>query len=218
MLSDRGLESSALFRAIVDLSWHPLMRAKDRGCFRPEGWTEWRRLGGFTTEVGSRFQKRGSAYKDEDARLECTLLAWWGEGHDDPWLILTDPPPQAADAAWRAMRAWIEHSFKKTKSDGWGWNRTRMTDPTRAARLWLVMALATLWMLEVGGAKAEGPPPVPAKWTRRISAFLHGLAEIRAALHGAGAAAGRFVPQPWPCAPRDAAPPPEALTKIDTYP
>jgi len=194
------------------------MRAKDRGCFRPEGWTEWRRLGGFTTEVGSRFQKRGSAYKDEDARLECTLLAWWGEGHDDPWLILTDPPPQAADAAWRAMRAWIEHSFKKTKSDGWGWNRTRMTDPTRAARLWLVMALATLWMLEVGGAKAEGPPPVPAKWTRRISAFLHGLAEIRAALHGAGAAAGRFVPQPWPCAPRDAAPPPEALTKIDTYP
>ena len=37
--SDRGLESADhLFRFIVGLGWHPLMRAKKGGKFKPKGW------------------------------------------------------------------------------------------------------------------------------------------------------------------------------------
>jgi hypothetical protein len=38
VLTDRGLESPELFRAIVRLGWHPLMRAKRCGKFRPANW------------------------------------------------------------------------------------------------------------------------------------------------------------------------------------
>src|SRR5919202_910997 len=38
VLSDRGLESPELFRAITALGWHPLMRITALGKFRPAGW------------------------------------------------------------------------------------------------------------------------------------------------------------------------------------
>ena len=38
VLTDRGLESPELFREIVRLGWHPLMRVKRCGKFRPTNW------------------------------------------------------------------------------------------------------------------------------------------------------------------------------------
>jgi len=75
-------------------------------------------------------------------RLQCTLLAQGATPHRDPWLILTDPPPQAAHAAWYGMRSWIECGFGDLERGGWDWQQTKMTDPARASRLWLVMAVA----------------------------------------------------------------------------
>src|SRR5208282_6360041 len=37
------------------------------------------------------------------------------------------------------------------KSQGWQWQKRRMTDPDRASRLWLVLAVATRYVLAVGG-------------------------------------------------------------------
>jgi hypothetical protein len=86
------------------------------------------------------------------------LLACWEVGDKDPWLILTDLPPEASDACWYGLRAWIEQGFKVTKRAGWQWHRTRMTDAGRAARLWLAVAVATLWLLSVGGAADDAVP------------------------------------------------------------
>src|SRR2546426_12212478 len=41
---------------------------------------------------------------------------------------------------------------------GWQWQRTHMTKPERAARLWLAVAVATLWLLSVGGEAEESIP------------------------------------------------------------
>ena len=54
-------------------------------------------------------------------------------------------PPQAAEACWYGLRAWIEQGFKKIKGGGWPWRYTRMTDPNRAKRPWLAITLATWW-------------------------------------------------------------------------
>jgi hypothetical protein len=48
--------------------------------------------------------------------------------------------------------------FKITKRAGWQWHRTRMRDPDRAARLWLAVAVATLWLLSVGEVADETIP------------------------------------------------------------
>jgi hypothetical protein len=169
VLSDRGLESARLFAAIVGLGWHPLMRVKGAATFRPAGWVRWYRLAQFTPHVGTRFGAVGQAYKT--APLRCTLLACWEAPYDDPWLLLTDLPPQAAHPCWYAWRAWIEQGFKVIKSAGLRWHETRMTKPERLERQWLALAVTILWLVAIG-AEVERreaietvgalPPPAPA--------------------------------------------------------
>ena len=56
------------------------------------------------------------------------------------------------------MRAWIEHGFRVTKSGFWQWNRTKMEDPERASRYWLVISVGTIWTMSVGGEADESIP------------------------------------------------------------
>ena len=91
--------------------------------------------------------------------MECTLLARWDSGYREPWLLVTDLPKGAADVAWYGLRAWIECGYKDSKRGGWQWQATKMTSPARAERLWLVLAVATLWVVSVG-CEAEAAVPV----------------------------------------------------------
>jgi hypothetical protein len=216
VLADRGLYARWLFQAIVDHGWHPLLRVNLGGTFRPEGRARFSPLRRFVPTVGQRWPGRGTACSTN--RLACTLLAYWAEGCADPWLVLTDLPPQAADAGWYGLRAWIEHGFKLIKRGGWQWQRTRMTDPERASRLWLAVAVATLWLVRVGGAAEVAIPESTlaslaevdltprrqrrATRLRLVSLFRRGWVTLLAALLAGGALPrGGFQPEPWPILP-----------------
>lgn len=178
VLTDRGLESAELFRAITGCGWHPLMRVKTGGLFRPAGWHKFYGLKQFAPRVGcNRFAAPGEAYKDKDARLCCVLLACWEEGYEHPWLLLTDLPVSACRACWYGYRSWIEQQFKLAKSAGWQWHKTRMTDPARAARLWLALAVATLWVVAVGAAGE--PTRQEQRWWKRLDEVLTGRARLQ---------------------------------------
>jgi hypothetical protein len=151
VLSDRGLESPALFGDIVALDWHPLMRAKKGGKFRPTGWRKFYPLHELLRRPGTSLAVEGLAYASR--KLPCTLLARWEAGYDEPWLLLTDLPPEAGAAVWYGLRAWIEQGFKVIKGGGWDWDKTRMEDAERVQRLWLVLAVATLWVTALGVAE-----------------------------------------------------------------
>ena len=130
--------------------------------------------------------------------VECTLLARWDLGYKDPWLILTDLEPTSASALWYGLRPSTECVYRDVKSDGWDWHHTRLLDPQRAERLWLAIAVATLWMVMLGGeAENQSSPPsleqLPARHvvfsqplnlhpTRQISCFLLGLLTLIADL------------------------------------
>jgi len=131
VLADRGLYAPWLFRRIVRLGWHPFLRINTGGSFRPAGVACWRPLATFVPQPGMRWRGVGLAFTHH--QVACTLLARWEEGYKDPWLILTDLPPEASDAGWYGLRAWIEQGFKITKRAGWQGHRTRMHDPDRAA-------------------------------------------------------------------------------------
>ena len=162
------------------------------------------------TQVGQRWQGRVTAFKNGPGRLPCTLLAWWGEGHEEPWLVVTDLPPEAADVCWYGLRAWIEQGFKRIKRGGWQWQYTRMEDPARAERMWLAVAVATWWLVTVGGEAdaaiaQETMADVPHTHSQRpprsrlISVFHRGWNLILAALlrhDPLPFATGQ--PEPWP--------------------
>jgi Transposase DDE domain len=216
VLADRGLYAPWLFRRIVRLGWHPFLRINTGGSFRPEGAPCWRPLATFAPQPGTSWRGAGIAFARN--QVPCTLLARWEDGYKAPWLILTDLPPEASDAGWYGLRAWIEQGFKITKRAGWQWHRTRMTDPARAARLWLAVAVATLWVLSVGGATDATIPastlldvtvlcPSPprsrrATRLRLVSVFRRGWVELLVALlRQEPLPQGRFVPEPWPTLP-----------------
>ncbi|MGH8650278.1 MAG: transposase, partial [Burkholderiales bacterium] len=157
VLADRGLYAPWLFRRITRLGWHPFLRINTGGSFRPAGATCWCPFLSLVPRPGTSWRGTGIAFTRK--QVPCTLLARWEDGYKDPWLILTDLAPEASDAGWYGLRAWIEQGFKITKRAGWQWHRTRMKDPDRAARLWLAVAVATLWLLSVGEA-ADATIPV----------------------------------------------------------
>jgi hypothetical protein len=215
VLADRGLYARWLFRRIVRLGWHPLLRINTGGTFRPAASAHHQPLRELVPQPGTQWVGRGTAFQGARRRLNCTLLARWDEGYADPWLLLTDLAPRAGEACWYGLRAWIEQGFKVTKRGGWQWQRTRMNDPQRAARLWLAVAVATLWLLSVGGMAEETVPvgtllplpadalPVPrsrqATQLRLISVFRQGWITILVALlNQRRLPLGRFVPEPWP--------------------
>lgn len=215
VLADRGLYARWLFTTIVSQGWHPFLRVNLGGTFRPSTEARFRTLRSFVPATDQRWAGTGTAYKGADSRLRCTLLAWHGAGYTDPWLILTDLPPDLADVAWYGLRAWIEQGFKVTKRAGWQWQRTRMIHPDRAARLWLAIAVATLWLVSVGGAAdAEDATPLldsldlalptsrrarRATRLRLVGVFRRGWLLILAAyFRRAPLPLAPFIPEPWP--------------------
>jgi hypothetical protein len=218
VLADRGLYARWLFRRIVRLGWHAFLRINRRGTFRPTNESRFWPLAAFVPRVGTSWSGRGTAFVTPECRLDCTLLARWEEGHADPWLILTDLAPEGCETCWYGLRIWIERGFKLTKRGGWQWQATRMTDPQRAARLWLVVSLATFWLVSVGGeADAEAPESAcdplatslptqrrqrRATRLRQVGVFQQGLIRlVLAMLDHAPLPFGRFLPEPWPTAP-----------------
>jgi hypothetical protein len=215
VLADRGLYAAWLDERITKPHWHPFLRINGGGKFRPEGETTFRRLTTAVPKVGSAWCGRVTCFKRTP--LTCTLLACWTAGHDEPWLIITDLAPEQADVGWYGLRPWIECGFKDTKRGGWQWQQTQITDPDRAMRFWLAIAVATLWVVSVGGEADAALPAssfddLPAthiarrRTTKRtrprlLSCFRRRLLVIlAAALSGAALPFGRFYPEPWPIA------------------
>ena len=93
-----------------------------------------------------------------------------------------------------------------------------MQDPARAERHWLVMAVATLWVISVGGesdatqaaSTLDALPPTHVarrldkqrKKPRKISCFARGIMMLTLALlQGEIIPKGQFVPFSWPLSP-----------------
>jgi hypothetical protein len=199
VMTDRGLYARWLDRAIVALGWHPLMRITRCGKFRRQGGKVGVPVHRFVPKPGRQWQGRGMAFpKKPEKRLECTLLACWEEGYDEPWFVVTDLAPEQAESLWYGMRAWIEHGYKLLKSAGWHWDQTRMTDCDRAERLWLVLAVATRYVLAVGG-DFEAGPEVPVETIPELApAATGGTAGTKSSSRPRAARR----PQPEPSAPR----------------
>jgi hypothetical protein len=214
VLADRGPYARWLYRAITRQHWHPFLRINHQGRYRPRGTTRFRPLATVVAQGEPGWSGDVECFASSSCRLSCTLLAQWATPHRDPWLILTDLPPAVAQVAWYAMRMWIECGFGDLKKGGWDWQQTKMSDPARASRLWLVMAVATFAAVRAGGMAAsglealewDGVPDLAAgrprgSRPRLLSCFRHGLLRLVVALvQGRPLPRGRLQPEPWPTA------------------
>jgi hypothetical protein len=213
--ADRGLYAKWLFTTIQARGWHPLLRINRQGQYCPQGASFFRPLKEVVGRVGQRWSGQVTCFATKERQLVCTLLARWDRGYREPWLVVTDLPASAADGAWYGLRAWVECGYKDSKRGGWQWQATKMTSVVRAERLWLVLAVATLWVVSVGCEaevtlavpvlEAVPEQPVARRGTRRggagreLSCFRRGRLVLVAALcSGQEVPLGRLLPEPWP--------------------
>lgn len=213
VLADRGLYADWLFTAIRRQGWQPFLRINPNGKYRLLCSSQWQMLSQRVTQPGQEWSGAVVCFKNRP--VPATLLVRWEPGYKDAWLLLTTLPPEQANAAWYSMRPWIECGFKHTKRGGWQWQSTRMQNPARASRVWLAMAVATLWVVSVGGeadqalpaSSLEALPPTHIarrlsksfSRPRQVSCFRRGLHVILAALiRQAPIPLAHFFPEPWP--------------------
>ena len=213
--ADRGRYAGWLFRRIVRRGWHPCWRLNAGGTLRPAGSGHCAPLSTVAPHVGSRWRGTGTAFTRAPRQLPGPWLACWPEGDTAPWVILTAWPPAASAAAWDGWRAGIEPGVKVPPRAGGPWPRTRLTEPHRAARRWLAVAVATWWRRRVGGltdasipdrtlldvSGALGMPRRQRRATRRrvVRAVRPGWPLILVArLDQAPWPVGTFLPEPWP--------------------
>ena len=119
VLCDRGISSPKLWKQIRAQSlsptrsggWHPCMRYRKNITFCADGG---RRLPAqrFLCRPDTAWIGRGTAFSTPKAKRRCTLLVVWYAEQEEPWIILTDLPPEDAGPSWYALRFWIELGFK----------------------------------------------------------------------------------------------------------
>ena len=207
VLSDRGLWSPRLYRHLRQLHWHPLLRVQGdvRVYLGARRFTPARRL---TPQVGQAWLGRAVVHKQRAQRLWLTVVVVWTAGHAEPWVLFTDLPPRVVGPMWYGLRMGIECSFRDLKAFGWDWEHTRRTDPGRVARHWLVLAVASIWVLAAGTAAEDRGPvhgiPMARTGQRPVSVFQRGLAWLLTSFLGHGPPPRlRLRPERWPTPPSD---------------
>lgn len=149
--------------------------------------------------------------------LYCNLLVRWDDEYKEPWFVVTDLAEDIAYILWLCLRPWIECSYRDIKSDGWQWHKNRLSCPERGERIWLAMAVATLFTLALCGDAAPtlysaDLPSVQMdgfsetkrehkqkKHKRHISCFLRGLLTILAdLLNDLPLSLRPLFPESWP--------------------
>ena len=218
VLCDRGISSPKLWQQIRAQGWHPGMRYRKNITFCADGG---KRLPAraFVSVPDTAWIGRGTAFGPPTAQRRCTLLVVWYAEQEEPWIILTDLPPEEAGPSWYALRFWIELGFKALKSLGWKWDKTRRTDPARVSRHWLVLSVATLLALAYGTrvedaqdrriapGNLRAPPKALApnhrdprtRPARTVSVIRHGIDWLRRLLlKGRLWSRVWLLPEPWP--------------------
>src|SRR4051795_5309390 len=159
VLADRGLWSPRLWKRARALGCHPLLRIQRRTTIAPDG--RERCPAGALVRPGEARVGRGRLGWAEGRRLTVTLVAAWTTAQEEPWVVVTDLPPDRVGVGWYALRMWVELGFRALQGLGWASQHPRPTAPARVARHWLV--LASLWVLAHGtrveDARERGLPP-----------------------------------------------------------
>ncbi|WP_240614538.1 transposase [Herpetosiphon llansteffanensis] len=129
---------------------------------------------------GQRVVRRGQAFKKAGWRT-VTVVATWAAAAPEPLLLVSNLTAIGAIAHAYGRRYAIEALFRDWKTAGWQWEASHTRSQTTQEALVLGMAIATVLLLLLGTAEAQGvlaargPTPTPRRpWAARESLFRLG--------------------------------------------
>jgi hypothetical protein len=178
LLCDRGLSWPAVMDCARKLGWGHVMRLqRSTRVTLADGRVV--AAGELVKRSGRQWSGRVRIFKKAGWR-DARLSVYWDVGCKEPWILAA-----RSDGGLGGLRAahaytkrnWCEQTFRDEKSSGFRWADSHVRDPKRAARVVLVMVLATLlaislgtWLLKRGMRRDLDPHR-----SRRLSLFQLGL-------------------------------------------
>jgi hypothetical protein len=154
LLADRGLCWPAVIDFCGARGWHYVLRMQAPTRVRLRDGTE-RAARDLCPRPGTSWFGRDVPVFKNAGWLRANVVAVWERRCRQPWLLVSDLPASYARCRGYAKRCWCEQSHRDDKSAGFRWGDSRVGDPRHAARLLLVIALATLLALGLGTAAVK---------------------------------------------------------------
>jgi hypothetical protein len=185
LLADRGLAWPVLIDFCRESQWHYVVRLQHHIKVRFTDGSE-RSAGQLAPRVGARWYGQAEALKAAGWR-GAGVVAVWERGMKEPWVLLVDEVGQLRHVRLYAKRMWVEESFRDDKSGAFNWDKSLALDPTHAARLLLVLALAMIQAASLGSESIRSGrrKQLDPRRGRRISVVQLGLRWLRTVvLHG----------------------------------
>jgi hypothetical protein len=148
VLADRGLAWPVLVRLCRRFGWHFVLRLQSQTRFRSAGGEQ--SLGELAPRGGSRCRCIAGEVFKKQGWMKVEVTAVWEKRCKQPWLLISDRKGGYHCCRTYCKRMWCEESFRDEKSGGFQWRRSCVNDLAHAARLLLLMALATLLCIAMG--------------------------------------------------------------------
>lgn len=150
IIADGEFHAVELIEYLDDIGWGFRLRlpASTR-VHRPDGGQM--ALSELALRSGQRHYLQDVYLTDLHAYGPISVAAYWAEGEDTPWFIVTDE----AEATYLTLRSysrrmWIEELFGDLQGGGLQVHRSRLYAPKRLARLLIAVCLVYLWLMHVG--------------------------------------------------------------------
>lgn len=182
LLADRGLAWPTLVDFCAESGWQYVLRLLGQTRIRfPDGTTRSARE--LAPRVGTRWWGEARAFRKAGWR-GAGVVAMWEAGMKEPWVLVADEPGSLRHARAYAKRMWVEESFRDDKSGAFGWGDSRVDRPAHAARLLVLLALAVVLAVSLGGeaTKAGRRGSFDPHRRRRLSIVRVGLEWLRYAV------------------------------------
>src|SRR5262245_50704979 len=141
LLADRGLAWPQVVDACTALGWHFVIRLQGQTRVRTGDGRECA-AAELAPQPGAGWRGEAEVFKKAGWR-RAAVAACWLRDCDGPWLLVSDRDDGPRLFGRYAKRVWTEELFRDEKSSGFHWEQSHVTDPTHAARLVLLIALAT---------------------------------------------------------------------------
>src|SRR3954469_11444703 len=179
LLADRGLAWPQIVDACRGLGWHFVIRLQGQAKVRFGDGRECT-AAELAPEPGASWHGPAEVFKKSGWRA-AAVAACWLRDRDGPWLVVSDRDDGPRLFGRYLKRTWTEELFRDEKSAGFHWEQSHVRDPEHAARLMVIIALATYLALALGSRviKAGLRRWLDTGVRRSLSLFQLGLRWLR---------------------------------------
>jgi hypothetical protein len=184
LAGDTEFEDGNVQKQLNKWHWHYVLRQKSNNQVQVQAQAEWRSFGSLVSHPGdSAWVEQGRLTAKH--KLSANLLAYWRLGEEDPWLLATNLPSQAATLKVYRRRMWIEEMHGDLKAHGFFLEDSHLRSPQRLSRLTLAVVLLYVWLVCHGAQVIKnGERHLVDRHDRRdLSVFQIGFRSIQRRLH-----------------------------------